>query len=148
MKPIAHSTLTLIALLIGGFGATVSLADTLAGQVETMRDYDLSEVDGTSPPRPLRFYIGENSRFAACGECLCVTGIMTGRYPRLGIRPTSASPTFACEQDSAAFRTDSDLLGRFFDMKRARVEGDTMLLEDDEGQTMTFRLGGAELSPP
>ena len=148
MKLTAHATLAVIALFIGSLGATGSLADTLAGQVETMRDYDLSELDGTSPPRPLRFYIGENSRFAACGECLCVTGVMTGRYPRLGIRPTSASPTFACEQDSAAFKTDSELLGRFFEMKRASVVGDTMALEDDEDQTMVFRLGGAELSPP
>lgn len=122
--------------------------NTLARHVETMRDYDLSAIDGATPRRPLRFYIGDNSAFAACGKCLCVTGIMTGQYPVLGIKPTSASPTFACESESAEFKSDSDMLKQFFAMTRARVDGDVVVFEDDDLNKMIFTLGGAELRPP
>ena len=148
MKRRAPFIRALITVFLGCLCATGLRADTLAGHVKTRRDYDLFEVNGMPPDRPLRFYIGENSRFAACCKCLCVTGIMTARYPKLGMRPTSASPTFACEQDSEEFKKDSANLGQFFEMKQARVTGDKVVLEKEDGQTMAFRLGGAELSPP
>ncbi len=71
---------SLLTACAGSYGAS---AETLAGVVKTMRDYDMLLADGSAPPRPLRFYIGENSAFAACGNCLCVTGVMTRRYPEL-----------------------------------------------------------------
>ena len=123
-------------------------AETLARHVETMRDYDLVELDGARPSRPLRFYIGDNSRFAICGRCLCGTGIMIGRYPQLGIRPTSASPTFSCEQGTPAFKADAAMVAGFFDMKWAKVTDGLLVLQGPEDRQMVFRLGGSNLSPP
>ena len=138
MKRIAFSAIVGMSLLAACVSAPVASADTLAAHVKTMRDYDLSDVDGSAPARPVRFYIGDNSAFAACGKCLCATGIMTGRYPNLGIRPTSASPTFACAQGSAEFEMDASLLSQFLDMKTARSEGDVVLFEN------AWPLGGGQ----
>ncbi len=136
------------SLLAACTDAQSASAETLADFVKTMRDYDLSAVNGSAPARPLRFYIGENSAFAACGVCLCVTGVMRGHYPNLGIRPTSASPTFSCEQGAAEFEADSELLKQFFDMKTALTKGEVVVFDNEGRNQMTFQLGGAELSPP
>ena len=127
-------------------GSSSLLADTIVSHMETRRDYDLTEIDGNAPTRPLRFYIGENSAFAICGRCLCGTGIMKGRYPKLRIRPTSASP--ACSWDSPGIKADSPLVEKFFSMTRVTAAEDILVFSNDDGKKMRFKLGGSKLSPP
>ncbi len=121
-------------------------ADTVVSHIKTMRDYDLVEIDGKPPTRPLRFYIGENSAFAICGRCLCATGVMKGRYPKLRIRPTSASP--ACSWGSPGIDADSPLVEKFLSMKQVSSEESSLVFVDGKGGEMRFELGGANLSPP
>ncbi len=64
------------------------------------------------------------------------------------MRPTSASPTFSCEEGSAEFEADSALLKQFFEMTTARVDGGVLIFSNEDQQEMVFQLGGAELSPP
>ncbi|AQS48901.1 hypothetical protein BMG03_14695 [Thioclava nitratireducens] len=142
------TALGLAAALAACMPGGVSDAQTLAAKVETRRAYDLATVDGKAPTRAIRFYIGENSRFAVCGHCLCVTGVMFAPYPALGIRPTSASPTFACEQETPEFKADAGLAQLFFDMKQAQVDGSAVTFTGSGDHVMVFRRGGEDLTPP
>lgn len=123
-------------------------SETLAGHVATLTAYDLVSVDGKPPARALRFYMGDNSRFAICGHCLCGTGIMVYPYPKLGIRPTSASPTLSCEWDSPPFKADGVLVGMFFEMTEVKVDGATARFSGNGDHVMVFERGGKDLSPP
>lgn len=142
------ATLGLAAALAACMPSGTSDAQTLAAKVETLRAYDLATVDGKAPARAIRFYIGDNSRFAVCGHCLCVTGVMFAPYPALGIRPTSASPTFACEQETPEFNADAGLAQLFFDMKQAQVEGAAVTFTGSGDHVMVFQRGGTDLTPP
>ncbi len=121
-------------------------ADAVVKHIKTMRDYNLFEIDGAPPERPLRFYIGENAAFAVCGHCLCATGIMKGRYPKLRIRPTSASP--ACKWGSPGIEADSPMLEIFLSMKRITATEGSLVFVDGNGREMRFLLESANLSPP
>ena len=153
-EPLHKPRLLVLAAVVGLAGLSGCkqsrsvIADTLDAYVETLRAYDLSEIDGQPPQRPLRFYIGDNSRFATCARCLCVTGIMTEEYPSLGIRPTSGSPTFACERESAEFEEDARIASQFLSMTQATVSGGTVVFRSEDSSEMTFQLGGEDLSPP
>ncbi|KEO51159.1 hypothetical protein [Thioclava pacifica] len=145
-RPIAALVLGLFAAACTPTGPATS--ETLAARIDTLRAYDLVSVDGAGPARALRFYIGDNSRFAICGHCLCGTGIMVFPYPKLGIRPTSASPTLSCDWDSQPFKADGELVGMFFDMTEAQVDGAQVTFSGSGDHVMVFTRGGTDLSPP
>lgn len=136
------------ALLAACTPSGPATSETLAGHVATLTAHDLVAVDGKRPARALRFYIGDNSRFAICGHCLCGTGILDHPYPKLGIRPTSASPTLSCEWDSPPFKADGELVAMFFDMTEAKVEGAVATFSGSGDHVMVFEQGGKDLSPP
>lgn len=139
----------IIACVLAAVIAVPSVqAQSLADVIAPGRPYELQAQTQQPPKRQLRFWIGENSAFAVCGKCLCLTGVMIARFPRLGIRTTSGSPTFACDQASREFEADARLASRFMNMKRAEVTQDTVVFTNPDGDQMVFRLGAGDLRPP
>ena len=131
-----------LAFGAGCIAATPTPGQSIASFVEDGRDYALVSVNGQAPARPLDFTIFEVTAFGRpafkiCGECMCITGVFTADYPSLGIRPTSASPTFEC--DDATTTVEADAAAPFLAMTRANVSEGQIVTMDDEGQTMVFR---------
>mgnify|MGYP001555092484 CR=1 FL=1 len=137
----------IVPVVVLAFGAGCIAASPTPGQsiasfVEDGRDYALVSVNGQPPTRPLDLTIFEVTAFGRpafkiCGECMCITGVFTADYPSLGIRPTSASPTFACEDATTTIEADS--AAPFLAMTRADVSEGQIVVADDDGQTMVFR---------
>ncbi len=129
-------------------GGKTAQQGAAAAQLETKRGYDLVEIDGSAPERPARLFFADGAKFAVCTRCLCGTGVMTGRYPALGLRPTSGSPTLKCRQGTAAFDADARVMSRFFEMTRAEIAGGRVALSRPGGTGMVFRLGPVSIGQP
>jgi len=140
--------LIIAALLSIGQLPNSAAAQTIAGVIETHQPYDLSHHNGKPPRRKLRFWIGENSDFSVCGKCLCFMGKVTARYPQLGIKATSGSPTFDCERDSREFSADEKIASQFMKMKHAHAHGPILVFSNGHHNQMVFALGSGELTPP
>lgn len=145
---LAKTTLALCfaATVAGCTDTQVAREGTIASVVETLTPYDLVDENGTPPSRSLRFWIGENASFSSCAPCLCVNGLFTAAYPRLGISQTARSPKPECDSNSPEFAQDERMLGRFLAMTEAGTQDPLVILSDASGATMTFRPGPRELA--
>lgn len=121
-------------------------AQTYSEVIKEGRDYKLDRVDGHDPTRVMEFRFYEKptyTRYPAimiCGECLCVTGILLERYPKLLIKPTSGSPTYSCEWESLEFEQDGELAARLVNMTRIKAQGDVLEFSSDANDVMVFRM--------
>lgn len=110
------------------------------------RDYKLESIDAAAPDRVVDFRFYEKPTYTRlpaimiCGDCLCVTAVLTDTYPKLGIKPTSGSPTFACGFGSDEMEQDGGIAEKFLAMSHLEATGDVITFSGERGNTMVFRM--------
>jgi len=127
-------------------GRPIGTSGSLAAPMEDGAGYALLSTSGPTTPRPIALTVFEETAFGypafkICTRCMCLTGLFTEPLPELGIRPTSASPTFACEDDETA--RDAESAAHFLSMTRAMVSDGVVTAQAADGGSMVFRLGGS-----
>lgn len=138
--------LTLSILAVLPLSASVLNAQTFADVMRDARDYRLEKVGEQTPNRVMDFtFFGKPTytRYPAmmiCGECLCVTGVFTGQFPELGIRPTSGSPTNRCAWGSTEAEQDGELAAMLMQATRLEVEDTVLTFSSNTGEVMVFRM--------
>ena len=141
-----HIALSVSVLVLLLCFATRLNAQTFADVIREARDYKLEKIGEQPPDRVMDFTFFEEptyTRYPAmmiCGDCLCVTGVFTGQFPELGIRPTSGSPTHNCEWGSTESEQDGTIAGKLFEMTRLEAQDTVLTFSSDTGEVMVFRM--------
>lgn len=107
--------------------------ETISGYAGTDTVWDLAELDGTKPGFAARIRFPREGRVEGEGPCGPYAARQTAPYPWLAVEGLDTPP--GCDASyRAALAT----------MTLAEVAGDMLILSNDAGDRLVFRLSGGE----
>lgn len=124
----------LLALVSGVMGCMHG-DETISGYVDRDAIWHLQELDGVEFPAQASVQFPETGQVTGSGPCNRYSAIQTAPYPWISVEAVAATKR-ACPD----LQQEQQFFEMLQSMSLAEVSGDALLLSDDTGRQMLFRV--------